>query len=279
MTKHNKKRNTGIIYEQILKYITKKVINDQHGSAKKATKIIERRFKKGTELYKEFRLMNALVNSTVSGTHIAAGILSEAKRASRNIDSKELNKEKSLLIKDINYQLNENNFYHQEVSNYKLYATVQTLLNEWRDLENSNLKKVIEYENKIVEHLIDTDKDIINEIKEPQADNLVLKIMSEKINQKYTSKLNYEQKDIVRNYALNADNPEALSIYLSNLKNKTMNLVENYRKQTDNQVILSKIDLVYNKLSQLKVENVDDNEIKKFLTVSKLKHQILTKEK
>lgn len=279
MTKHNKKRNIGIVYEQILKYITKKVIEDQKKDAKKAVKIIERRFKKGTEIYKEFRLMNALVNSTVSGTHIAAGILSEAKNASRSIDGNKLKKEKSLLIKDINYQLNESNFYHQGVSNYKLYATVQTLLNEWRDIENSNLKKVIEYENKIVEHLIDSDKNVVYEAKEPEADHLVIKIMAEKINQKYTSKLNCEQKDIIKNYALNADNPENLKRYLTEIKQKTMNLVESYRKSTDNVVILSKIDKVYDKISKLKVENVDDVEIKKFLTVSSLKKQITSKEK
>ena len=121
-------------------------------------------------------------------------------------------------------------------------------------------------------------KDILTEIKEPKADHLVIKIMSEKINQKYTSKLSFEQKDIIRNYALNSDNPKYLKAYLTNLKNKTMNLVENYRKQTDNHVILSKIDKVYDKISELKVENIDDVEIKKFLTVSSLKKQILRSE-
>lgn len=148
MTKHNKKRNIGIVYEQLLKYIASNIINNNNQKAKKATKIIERRFKKGTEIYKEFRLLNALVNSTVSGTHVAAGIIAEAKNASRNIDGQKLNKEKSLLIKDINYQLKESNFYHQDVKNFKTYATVQTLLNDWRAFDKSNLSKVIEYEIK-----------------------------------------------------------------------------------------------------------------------------------
>jgi hypothetical protein len=275
MSKHNKKRNTGILYEQLLKYITKKVINDKKSNARKATKIIERRFKKGTELYKEFRLINALVNSTVSGTHIAAGILSEAKKAVKNIDNKKLNKEKSLLIKDINYQLNENNFYHQSVLNYKLYATVQTLLNEWKDIDNCDLKKVIEYENKIVIHLINEEKSKIVIPEDPRADNLVLKIMSEKINEKYTTKLTSEQKDIIRNYAINGDNPEALKIYFSNLKNKTASLVESYRKNTDNHVLLSKIDKVYDNIINLKVESIEDVDIKKYLTIVSLKDQIL----
>lgn len=278
MTKHNKKRNTGIVYEQLLKYITKEIISDRKGNAKKATKIIERRFKKGTEIYKEFRLLNALVNSTVSGTHVAAGVLAEAKRASKDINAKQLEKEKSLLVKDINYQLKENNFYHQKINNYKLYATVQTLLNEWRNIDNCNLKKLIEFENKIVEHLIDKEKNLIAEIKEPEADRLVIKIMADKINEKYTTKLSNEQKDIIRNYAIKGDNPEDLKKYLSDLKNQTMSIVENYRRETENKVLLSKIDKVYERISELKVDTVNDADIKKFLTVSSLKDQILRSE-
>ena len=274
MTKHNKKRNIGVVYEQLLKYITENIIADNKHNARKATKIIERRFKKGTEIYKEFRLLNALVNSTVSGTHVAAGIIAEAKNASRNIDGIKLNKEKSLLIKDINYQLNESGFYHRDVKNYKTYATVQTLLNDWRLLDKANLTKIIEYESKVVHHLIDDTKTKINEDVIPQADNLIVKIMVEKINKKYTSRLNSEQKEIIRTYALYDDDPVVLKEYLNDIKAKTLSLVESYRHKTDNTTILSKIDLVYDKLDELTVETIDDQKIKKFLLVSSLKEQI-----
>jgi hypothetical protein len=33
--KHNKKRNVGIVYEQLLRYITEKIINDQKVYLKK----------------------------------------------------------------------------------------------------------------------------------------------------------------------------------------------------------------------------------------------------
>ena len=50
---------------------------------KDATKIMENRFAKGTELYREFRLFNALAKTQASDTHIVASILSEAKIAAR----------------------------------------------------------------------------------------------------------------------------------------------------------------------------------------------------
>jgi len=80
MTKHNKKRNVGIIYELFTRHISSLVIEGKKREVKKATKILERRFRKGTELYKEFRLFNALVNASVSSQDKAVIIVENAKK-------------------------------------------------------------------------------------------------------------------------------------------------------------------------------------------------------
>tara|TARA_A100001515_G_C4592282_1_gene216394 strand:+ start:7486 stop:8328 length:843 start_codon:yes stop_codon:yes gene_type:complete len=278
MTKHNKKRNVGLVYEQLLRYISENIINDNLGNSKKAVKILERRFKKDTELYKEFRLFNALAKSSVSGTHIAAGILAEAKNAIKRIDSKQLQKEKSLLIKDINYELNESNFYHRKIEDYKTYATIQTLFNEWRKGDLSNLKKVVEFERAVVEHLMENKISNTDIVLDERSDHLVFKVLSEKINQKYNSSLSPEQKDIIRNYAIYNNDPQALGVFLENLKVKSMGILENFRKDSDNQVLLSKIDMVYENINILPTQGIDDEIIKKFLVVSNLKDQLLRKE-
>ena len=272
--KHNKKRNVGIVYEQLLHYITEKVINDQKHLSKKAVKIIENRFNKNTELYKEFRLVNALVNSSVSGTHIAASILAEAKDATRRIDQKKLMKEKSLLIKDINYTLGESNFFNKKVKNYRDYATIQTLINEWKSGDKANLSKQIKFERLAVEHLIKEKvaDSLIGE--DSRSDKLVFKVMSEKINKKYGSNLNSEQKDIIRNYAIYSDDPQSLKIYLENLKVKTISTLIALRETTDNRVLLSKIDIVSENVNNLPSNNIDDAVIKKYLTISSLKNEI-----
>lgn len=276
--KHNKKRNVGIVYEQLLRYISTKIIENRQDMSKKAVKILEKRFNKETELYKEFRLVNALVNSTVSGTHVAAGILTEAKQAARDIDQNKLMKEKSLLIKDINYELNESTFFHKKINNYKTYATVQTLINEWVKKDRSDLAKQIEYEKLVVEHLIE-DKDTVIKIDENKSDKLVFKVMSKKINEKYGSNLSSEQKDIIRNYAIYDQDPKSLSIFLERLKSKTLKQLDLLRETSDNKVILSKVDLVYENLATLPSDNIDDEAIKKFLTISNLKEQLLRGEK
>lgn len=272
--KHNKKRNVGIVYEQLLRFISEKIINNNQSLSKKAVKIIENRFNKKTELYKEFRLVNALVNSNVSGTHIAASILTEAKEAARRIDKKKLMKEKSMLIKDINYQLKDDNFFNRKIENYKDYATVQTLVNEWSMRDQANLTKQVQYERLVVEHLIKQKDDTQAIGEDNRSDSLVFKVMSEKMNKKYGSNLNSEQKDIIRNYAVYANDPTLLTHYLNDLKKKTIYTLQKLRESTDNRVLLSKIDVVSENVRSLSSNIINDDVIKKFLTISNLKYEI-----
>jgi len=83
--KHNKKRNVGIIYELLLNHISTKLLEGKKREAKTATKLIEKHFKKGTELYKEFRLFNALAKSDITQTHVVASILKSSSDSSKSL--------------------------------------------------------------------------------------------------------------------------------------------------------------------------------------------------
>jgi hypothetical protein len=276
--KHNKKRNVGVVYEQLLNYIAKNVVEDKQKLAKKAVKIIERRFDKNTELYKEFRLFNALANTDNVSTEVAAGILVEAKSAARRIDQRKLRNEKSLLIKDINYMLKENNFFHDKIPNYRKYATIQVLINEWCKKDTADLKKLVSYERLIIESLVNT-KPETSEVSSnlEYADKLVFKIMAEKINKKYNKKLTSEQKDIIKHYAIYQDNPDQMQEYLKEVKNNTLHQLSEYQSNLSNQVLLAKIDRVYDNVDNLSVTDVSEDNIKKFLTITSLKEELTRK--
>lgn len=279
MSKHNKKRNVGLVYEMLLQYITENIMNNKKSNAKKAVKIIEEYFNKNTELYKEFRLFNALANTSVSGTEIAAGIMSEAKSAARRLNDRQLEKEKSLLIKDINYRLDESAFFHRRVKNFKDFATIQTLINEWKQGDNSNLSKMIEYEKILIENLIKEEKIMRNVDFDERSDRLVFKVMSDKINEKYKDTLLPEQKDIIRNYAIYANDPKTLEYYLNSIKSKTIKSLKEYKSLSDNKIILSKIGKVIRNITDLQTENIDDKTISKYLTLISLKNEIMRREK
>ena len=275
MTKHNKKRNVGIIYELFTRHITNLVIEGKKKEVKKATKILERRFKKGTELYKEFRLFNALVNVSVSSQDKAVIVVENAKKEILRIDNKKLNQEKSKLIKEINYELKDKDFYYRSIPYYREYANLQNLFNEWRKKDHSNLKNLIEKEEKAITWLL-CEKKVIEETSTDASStsSLVLNIMNEKINKKYVS-LTKDQKQIIRNYALYSDtDQERFKSFLVENKTKALKEIENFKIACDNQIILEKIDNVKNKIESLNVEPNSDQEIIKFLTVSSLINEL-----
>jgi hypothetical protein len=271
MTKHNKKRNIGIIYELFSGYITELVLENNKKKIKKATKILERRFKKGTELYKEFRLFNALVNSEISSKNKAVLIIENAKKDILEIDNKKLNYEKSILIKDINYNLNDKNFYYRTVKNYRAYANIQNLFNEWREKDN-NLKTVLIKEEKAINWLLEkknADKKVLKESNK-NSNNLVLNIMTKKINEKY-SNMAEDQKQIIRNYALYAvDNKEYFQKFLLEKKVTALKEINLFQQECDNQIILEKISNVKEKINSLSNEPNTDQDIIKYLTISGL---------
>mgnify|MGYP003139649579 CR=1 FL=1 len=271
MAKHNKKRNIGIIYELLLKHISSCLIEGKVNESKIATKILERRFAKGTEIYKEFRLFNALAQSTISDTHIVASILTEAKSAARKCSANKLNSEKSSLIHDINHKINDNLFYYRNVENYKELATIQLAINEWRK-DSPDIKNLIEYEKKVGEGLL-REKVCNNQstLDASHSSKLIFKIMTEKINKKYGDTLTESEKDIIKNYALygNGDTKK-LQDYFKLRKVKVLNLLENFHKVENNKILCEKVEFVKEKILKLDESQINDQSIIKLLTLSKL---------
>jgi hypothetical protein len=101
--------------------------------------------------------------------------------------------------------------------------------------------------------------------------------MAEKINKKYNKKLTSEQKDIIKHYAIYQDNPDQMQEYLKEVKNNTLHQLSEYQSNLSNQVLLAKIDRVYDNVDNLSVTDVSEDNIKKFLTITSLKEELTRK--
>ena len=273
--KHNKKRNVGIIYELLLKHISTKLLEGNKKDAKIATRLIEKHFKKGTELYKEFRLFNALAKSNITHTHTVASILNEAKIASRKLNKATLEKEKSLLLKDINYKIADKDFYYRSIADYRDLGVVQLSLNEWRK-KDRDVKKLVDLEVRLGELML-RDKNKVNEHKydASHSDRLVLKIMTEKFNRRYGEELTTDQKKIIEGYVFLSDkNPSQLQEFFKVKKQEALVNLENFEDTSSNKYLLSKLDEVREKIASLPVKNIDDQNVVKFLTLTKMISEI-----
>ena len=268
---HNKKRNVGIIYEQIINFICNSLIEENKVDAEKATQLIESHFKKETQLYKEYKLFKALATTNNVSDQLASSIMQEAKKACNSMfDSEKLEKEKSFLIKDLNYQFGKGVIFEEKVENYRIYATIQTLLNEWRKNTN-NFDKTTEYEIKLHESLTAN-----NEVKNSafqKVDPLTYKIMNKMFNEKYSALLNENQQYLISKF-IKEDEVNLTKEY-TNLKKTCLGILENYISNCKNSILIEKNKIIKNQILNLNENNLSKENLQKFLIVSKLKEELL----
>lgn len=272
---HNKKRNIGIIYEQIIKFICNRMLENDKDSAREGVKIIKESFRKGTQLNKEYRLFKALVTTKNTSDTLATNIINEAKKACNNMfDDYLLEKEKSLLIKKLNYSFGKGVIFKENIENYKDYATIQTLLNEWRN-NNNSFDLVTEYEIKLHNSL--TEKVEVNQNIEknemPKIDNLTFKLMNEVFNKRYNNVLNESQKNLISAYIKN-DN-ELLSERFEKIKQSSLDKLDTYIINCNNKIVLEKYKNVKKNIESLSSNSFEKSNLQKFLTVSKLYEELL----
>ena len=201
MIKHNKKRNVALIAEFFVRYVSEKLIEGNENDAKKAIDIFNKHFSNKSILRKELRLISALSDTVVKTKEAANKILNEIKKAAEDTNIKRLEREKSVLIKDINYNFGKE-FYEQRVSDYNKFGSIHNLLNEYRGNGSINNKvHVVKFEEDLVEYLM---KETVNiepnfEINEPEKYNkLVIGVMNKKFEEKYKGKLNEEQTRLLK---------------------------------------------------------------------------------
>lgn len=269
---HNKKRNVGIIYELLVRAVSAYLVENNKKKAQLALNIISNHYNKDTELYKEFRLLNALVKSEVRDTSVAAAILAESKAASRRFDKQKINREKSSLIHEINHTLADDNFYYRNVPEYRTYATIQTLINEWAAEDKSNLAEMVLLETKIVEWLTSSRK-VIEEVKiDPNVDTLVVKLMNEKFNDKYSDKLTPDQKKLINEYvfSLQHDGGSSIISRAIGIQDTALQQVQEIIKNEKDGVILEKARVVEQKILDLDLTTIDDSKLSKLMTLAQL---------
>lgn len=280
---HNKKRNTGLLREFLVLTISRALVEGDQKRANAALKLIKRHFKPGTQLYKEYRLINSLLRTTVSSEAVAASIMQEAKAAARDYDLKELDREKSLLISNINKAIGDQDFYDQQVHEYKTYATIQTLINDWRNAD-CDLGRLAQYEDQLVKWLV-TEKaeksDALLPEESPGTSRLLMKVMMRKLNEKYSGVLTDEQKQLIRAYAFSTanDDPQSIKMKLAEVKGRLLSEINEFRQQnTDNEYVINKLDEVQQRIQSEALDRVDDDTVTRFMLYTKLSAELTSEE-
>ena len=281
MTKksHNKKRNVGILYELLLSTAAKGLVESKPKLTKTAQHLIKRFFHQDTELYKEHRLFKALIEPQISDGSLATKILGEAKKAARSHNCDRLNREKSKLIREINHSFGKG-FYNQKLENYVEFATVQTLLNDWRSWSDAPIDRVTLYESKVHAILLKPKQELkLSAERDKKVDNLVIKVMTEKFNKKYSSQLSDLQQLLIKEYVFNENTEgQAFKEVLKRIKETVLRDLTEYTSTCDNQIVANKINEVKGDIRSLDINTLDDQTMTRFLTLCNLSEELRRKE-
>lgn len=218
---HNKKRNVGLVYEFIVRDVTRATLANDQDRIKRGKDILKEYFSKNSQLLLELKAFKKLQNANFSCQETALRFMDSIKTEVK-LNHKKLDVEKTALIHEINKNLNSNGeFFNQFVPDYKSFATIQTVLNSWTNPEyiKENHSFVHTLEDKLLVYLT-TPKQLLDtkqEIDLNKTDNkLVVSLMQKKFEEKYGKLMNERQKNILREFIM--DDKEKLVSYLQEAK-------------------------------------------------------------
>lgn len=240
--KHSKYRNTGLLFELLVRQITSDTLE---GKKSPAINILKKYFV-NTELGKEYRLYEQLTlrkSLTESKAEIVINTLVEA---STKLKRAEIRKQKYNLVKEIknNYELE--NFFKTKVSNYKIYAALNNLI-ENQSLEDIKPSAIINNKLTLLEHLTATPvkqpvDELVAEYKTYSKDVRILtyQMLLEKFNDKYDH-LNTKQKEVLRQVINSVDNTDKLKDYYNSQILEIQNILAKKITSVTNEVVKIKL--------------------------------------
>jgi len=264
--KHNKLRNTGILFELLVRQITADTLS---GGESKAIPILKKYFTR-TELGREYKLYEILNKNSRLSESKANVIIDTIVETSKNLNKSALRKQKYNLIKEIKNNYNLEDFFKTKIPNYKVYASLYTLLELYGDGKILNPNQVITNKINILEYLTsskvnekEVKDNIFEELKKQDKDVRILtyKILLEKFNNKYTN-LNLNQKLVLKEFINSVDNTPKLKEFYNTKVIEIKNHLSNLNKIVTDKAIQIKINEVSNLLSPLtKTDKVGDDHL------------------
>lgn len=247
--KHSKYKNSGILFELLVRQITSDTLEGKDSPIKE---ILKKYFVK-TELGKEYKLYETLLNKTSLTEARADLIITTLIESSKNLNRRIIRQQKYNLIAEITKHYDLNEFFNHKLPHYKVQAAFYTLLEIYNSSKVTSPKYIINNKMTILEHLTaakikeeEVRDNVINEFKKEDKDIRILtyKILLEKFNGKYEN-LNEDQKEILKELIYSIDNkPRLKEFYLSKtsqlkeqLKTLNKNVTDEVTKIKVNEII------------------------------------------
>jgi len=217
--KHSKFKNTGILFELLVRQIASDTVSNQDSAA---IGLVRKYFSK-SELAKEYKLYQALITPKNLSEAKAETFINATLEASSRLNKTALRKEKYNIIKEIreNYDLEE--FFKAKINHYKQYAAAFNLIEAHNSPEFTAPQQIIDNKITLLEHI--TRKEIDKEsVKDRVMEEygsmdkgtriLAYRMLLEKFNSKYAT-LSDTQKNVLKEFINNITNTTKLRDFVN----------------------------------------------------------------
>ena len=261
--KHSKYKNTGILFELLVRQITADTLK---GVDSPSINILKKYFVK-SELGREYKLYESILKSKVLDKTKANIFIDTLIENCTKFNRGSLKKAKYNLISEIKNHYNLDEFFGSKIINYKALASVYTLIESYNNIEFSNIDQINTNKITLLEHLTK------EEVKEEQKDEilkefssydkdvktLTYKIILEKFNEKYDS-LTIEQKQILKEFINSVDSTPSLRNFYNSKVIELKEILKKESKEVDDKVMEIKIKEVTKLLTELGKNDIVSND-------------------
>ena len=212
--KHSKYKNTGILFELLVRQITADTLK---GGDSPAINILKEHFVK-TSLGREYKLYESILKSKVLNEGRANVVISTILESSSKFNRTSLRKQKYNLINEIKKHYSLDVFFGAKIKNYKELASLYTLIEGYNSKKVSDSQQIIDNKVTLLEHLTkqevntkEVKEDVLKEFQTYDKDLRILtyKVLLEKFNSKYEN-LSNEQKQILKEFINSVDSTPGL---------------------------------------------------------------------
>jgi hypothetical protein len=266
LIRHSKYKNTGILFELLVRQITTDTLDGKDSPAKD---ILKKYFVK-TELGREYKLYETLLKKTTLTEAKANIVISTLVDSFKTLNKGILKRQKYNLINEIQKIYDLNTFFNHKLPSYKIYAAFYTLLEISSSQSLINPEQTILNKVTILEHLTAAQikgnikrDEVLEEIENSDKDIkfLTYKILLEKFNNKYDD-LNTNQKYILKEYINSIDNTPRLREFYTSKINQFQLQLKNLNKKTSNPVTKIKINEIISVIkTPLPNAKITDNDL------------------
>jgi len=285
--KHSKFKNTGVLFELLVRQITLEVLNgDKNENAKN---IVREFFGPNTELNKELRLYDILLKEKYSSETKADRLVETVCDAHAKLNQLALSKEKFNLIKEISTKFDIEQFLSSPITNYKVLASIYKVF-ESKRADGYDIKDIFNSKITLIENITSKpaqlskpaeDKKLIEAYKQQDKDLRLLtyKILVETFNKKYTN-LDESQKNLLKEYINNITNTTKFKDYVGTQLPTIISELNGIKSKLKDKVTQIKLAETISVLEKMKIgKTVSDSQVSSIMLSYELIKELKSKVK